>query len=127
MYYAWRVAICFICARTAQLVCAFNSKVWGLSSVYNRKKVYNSVFTHTLSSHLALGRTRRGPAAETLKNVPGTPATGPRYRDERVNKESDHGPCTTTRDVCVYSRVERGTRVKITHLSKKVNGVHRVT
>ena len=67
MYYAWRVAICFICARTAQLVCAFNSKVWGLSSVYNRKKVYNSVFTHTLSSHLALGRTRRGPAAETLK------------------------------------------------------------
>ena len=78
MYYAWRVAICFICARTAQLVCAFNSKVWGLSSVYNRKKVYNSVFTHTLSSHLALGRTRRGPAAETLKR------TG--YRDERVKK-----------------------------------------
>ena len=54
-----------------------NSQVWSLSSVY-RKKVYSSVFTHTLSSHLALGRTRRGPAAETLKR------TG--YRDERVKK-----------------------------------------
>ena len=40
----------------------FNSQVWSLSSVY-RKKVYSSVFTHTLSSHLALGRRphTRGP------------------------------------------------------------------
>ena len=67
----------------------FNSQVWSLSSEYNRKKVYNSVFTHTLSSHLALGRTRRGPA-ETVANEKRT--DGPRSAYTAVKPLSWGGP-----------------------------------
>ena len=72
MYYAWRVAICFICARTAQLVCVQLKSVESLVKVYNRKKVYNSVFTHTLSSHLALAPHAPRPGGRNVET----------YRDE---------------------------------------------
>ena len=74
---AWRV---WPSAHAPHNSCVQLSQVWSLSSVYNRKKVYNSIFTHTLSSHLALGRTRRGRGpAETLRpKLPNpTPVTAP--------------------------------------------------